>query len=454
MSTRVGTPTGEIVVHVGTEVTGAAVLQRWIARNEALLVHHGLRPATAARPASGAAKLVVPWKDPGALAWHLLAEEVAAHPTQGFVLSNENLWRQSQEVLLRLRTALTGRRVRIVLYVREQAEYLQAVTLEHQRNLDKAFDLGNGDAVARFTRPRRPAYHDVCRRFEAVFGDGSVTARSADPSALVGGHLITDFCSLVGVEPPAPDRLPREEPVLTPVLATALRTRRKDLKPVGPPPDQLDLALRLSAAGVGRPWFLPERNVVSMRMGYRGQNARFAAAYLSNAEDLPGRPAYAPAPDGAEDVDAAVEAMLRHARIGARIGRSGWGGGPGVASRLFADGWELVPSDQPVESGSGAEPARVVAVPCPGVATIRFRLPLERLVDRTPTLLDLRTVADEPLVARCSVNGSDAGILHFPHDRIRIPVDELDVVGLVEIALHPVGDEPLAPVAAVRLIDA
>jgi hypothetical protein len=445
-----GTEQPEVIILAGTESTGGPALQRWLARNPALLAVAGMRVLDTGRPASGTAKHVIPWREPGAMAWRLLAEEVSADPSRRLLLANEGLWRQPPEVLRSVRRALTGRVVRVVLYVREQAEYLQTATLEHQRLPDKAFDINDPAAFSRFANARRPAYYDACRRFEALFGQGSVTVRLAEADALVGGHIVSDFCSLVDIEPPDPATFPQPEPVLTAGLAEALRTRRKELRSLGGVADQVDLALRLSMMGVGSPWFLSEKKVFSVRLAYRTQNARLASEYLTNADHLPTRSVFVSVPD---DVEAATASLLDHVACAGRMGRKGWGGGPGPAKRMFADGWELTDrvDEAPAGAGGTERPPKVMACPTGREATVRFMAPLDRVLDRDTVHLSLRTLYDQPLEATCRVNGQAVGSRVFPPEQIDIPFADLGPLGIIELSLDLEPEAP--PVTAITLSD-
>lgn len=426
--------------------TGTSSIQRSLHRDRAHLQENGIRLLEASRPADDVAKTVVNWRRDQDATWDAVAEELRAlKDFEGtIVLSNELLWLQQPRVLFRLRSLLADRSVVAVAYLREQADYMQWRVLQNQKKLEKAFDFRNPDAFGRFARGRRLDYFEMCRRFESVFGSGSVVGRIYDRSKLAGNDVVSDFYEQLGV--PLPDHSlgwPSANPSLNADFADLIRERRADLAKQHPIADLIDVALRLSSEGVGERYFLSDNDVDQIRSGFATSNQRLASRYLADGAEIPQHPTCWSGV--AADLDRLEEQLLDAARAAPKLGK-GWSGNPANAPRLFNKGWKLEPS---------ADGESVRALLSDSEGTLRFRTSFQREARLGPAGFQLvvRTDGDLPFEADISVNEEPLGTHTFPTSPIAIrPIDSDSRI--TEVAIRAHDPESLPAVVALDLEDA
>lgn len=80
--------------------------------------------------------------------------------------------------------------IQVVIYVRSPASFIQSAYQQRLRN--GGFDL-NLDSLF-------PEYINIIRKLDSVYGEENVTIRVFDRDTLVGGDVVHDFCSVIGME--------------------------------------------------------------------------------------------------------------------------------------------------------------------------------------------------------------------------------------------------------------
>lgn len=428
-----------LILHVGTGKTGTTSIQVALRANEEALLDRGFHVVETNRPFARSAKHKIAWADPADPGWDELAEEVErVRPTgRAVVLSNEALWQADPEGLRHLARVFEGYTPTVVLYVREQAEFVQSLLLQKQKKPEKAVDLSDRDKVDRWIGRRQLDYHEVCATLEGIFGKGSVNARLFDRSAFLEQDLLLDFLHTIGVPDPASldlqqtDANPSIASEFAPILARHRNDPDKDLRY-----EHLqDIACRLTANGLGSRYFLPRDHVEAIRNRYRESNRLFASTYLQNAYALPERDAWTHSDGpGEQELEATLLGIAKRVPT---LGQRGWTGARRVGRRLFLDGWRL-------ENGEsrGAVEAHLVAPR----AMVRFRTPFRHRYRHGQTIeVAVRTLDDRPLRARVVANGEPLGELTFPADTIRIPLEAADPYDEIELLLEPTGDPTERP---------
>jgi hypothetical protein len=137
-----------------------------------------------------------------------LRQELDAAPGTGtLVLSDEHLSsrleRLQEVVRVRQMLARLCREVRVVAYVRNQADLLESIYNEALKNGFHDFDL-----VPDF-EPGQPNswisrtyfdFHATLLRWAQVFGNDRITVRVFDPDTLQQGDVVRDFAALAGLD--------------------------------------------------------------------------------------------------------------------------------------------------------------------------------------------------------------------------------------------------------------
>lgn len=432
-----------VVFHVGTESAGAYALQRALPLDEELLDDAGVYVPRAARPVPHVAKAVLGWKKPDKDAWQELATELEKVPANKTVaLSHEGLWSEGKRALLQLRGLLRGTDLRIVLYLRDQADYLSWRVLDTQRHTKLRFDLDDRDALAAFMSKVQLDYLGAAQQFAKVFGPESVEVVPDTTGTRFDFDEVGDFYRRLGVDGPGPEASAlRYEQMLTPGIAQALRKES-----AGDPAIRsrlMDVALRLSAQGVGVRPVLSPKEVRRLRRRHDVANTRLSELYLGGRRLEPAKP-----DTGITDHrdTAELRRLLREHHQSAPLLTDDWLQRPDPAVRPFADGWAFRELEPVVASPLVARSAATHA-------TLRFRVPYE--LDGTASSgleLHLETEHYDSFLCDVRVNGEAVGTLDAVGE-LRIPLEAGQTsAGVYEIDLRPVGSAPLE-VSALDLRD-
>jgi hypothetical protein len=208
-----------VLLHIGAMKTGTSYLQRMMHANRAVLAGAGyLVPGASGRARGRATRdVMAPTSDelsPGpAAAWLRLAGEMLAHEGAGSVLSHEFLSFATPVQARRIVESFPGRKVRVILTVRDAAGLIPAQWQTNCRNRGKlsfaAFVRGIDRALDGSPDPGKPA-----RLFERTQGvprmlDAWVPQVGADrvhvvtvpPRGAPPDLLWRRFASVLGVDP-------------------------------------------------------------------------------------------------------------------------------------------------------------------------------------------------------------------------------------------------------------
>lgn len=207
-----------IWIHIGTMKTGTTTIQGFLSRNRGRIERLGYHyPRCASQPPfvrvhynlasemrAGRRK-----RSGGRLwGWDEVLREHRANPGTQLVISAETFEVLTAPRVLELRERLRGQDVRIVVYLRPQAEFLESL-------YSQLLKVGAiGQSIEHLIELRRPVldYSRLLARWEP-FGVENIHVRIFDRRCFVGGDLIEDFCSVIGLSPPSRTRGYVPEPV-------------------------------------------------------------------------------------------------------------------------------------------------------------------------------------------------------------------------------------------------
>ena len=429
----------KLILHVGTGKTGTTSIQVALSRNQAALAELGYHVVEGHRHHPHIGKQKLNWRNPADPAWGVLAKEVErVRPTgRHIIMSNEGLWRVEPEFLQKFTEVFQGYEPMVVMYVREQVEWVQSSLLQKQKRIDKRFDLHNQKKLDRWIRRRPLDYLTVCEGMEQALGEGCVHARLFNRAAFIDGDLLVDFFHAIGVADPHQLDLAQGEsnPSLAAQFADILhKAQRGDTGSQLHNKQMQDLACRLTYNGEGTRFFFSRERVEALREQLRPHNEAFVARYLKNGNGLPLKPAWV---TGEEEPVEVIEARM-NAIMGrlVTLGAKGWAGQARMAPKLFPQGWEIT---QLNDHESAATLQGELAV-------VNLRLPFRRRFRHRDGRAQVRLVssATAPLLAEVSVNGQSLGTLNVAQDPITFPVAWCEPIDEVRIELRPL-QAPGAP---------
>ncbi len=419
-----------VVLHVGTERTGSTSIQRTIAANGDHLREHGFLFTEPEGPQQSA-KTRTNWKRLDDSSWDDLEAQIrAVEPGQTLIISNEAMYRTATGLPSeRLAGLFVDFEVSVVLYVREQAEYIQSMLLHNQKNRERASDFTRPDEFEELLRRRNLNYTQMCKRLERVFGDGTVVAKAFAQDALSANDVVIDFFETIGF--PAISELDivrASNSSLTVEMATALRDLINEDTVGARYADLLDAALRLSHNGRGSPYFLSPYDVESIRARFAESNRRFAENYLANATSLPMLDVSRRASNSGLAEDKAELVAL--AEMGPRLAGQ-WLGGRNIGRRLFVEGWDTRTADRQLSASIAGDEA-----------VLRFRSPFNRAFERREQVaVALVPSRKTDASAHCAVevNETDVGLLDLTCEPIVFDSSLLEPDDVVEIKIRPHG---------------
>lgn len=422
-------------LHVGMEKTGSTSIQHALVKHADWLTELGYHVPKAATPGRSA-KHDVEWKDPHDRAWIDLAREIDDVRAEHVILSEETIYCLKPPVLQRIRKMFPDHDFSVILYVREQADFIQALALQSQKKPRGAFNLRNEARVQKFIDSRKLQFNELAESLESVFGRGSLCARMFDRSCFVDGDLFSDFVAALGIENSAGVTAPIHiNPTIGPEFADILRARRAELTAVMAYDEGLNLAGRLTTNGVGSRYFLSEERVSELRQTYRRPNKEFARRFLRNADEIPEKVVWETVEPAFGRLDELGDLLLE---LGGRYPMlvRHWKGDREIGSRMFpSDEWEWSSSSN-----------FLMTRPAKERATLRFRLPYGRSLrgDCEGLSIAIRTEDSSPAAARVSANGGSEAMIAFPEETVFVPVDSCEPYDQVEITVEPVspGDFP------------
>jgi len=379
----------EVILHIGTDKTGSTSIQNNLFLNRAWLTGHSIFvPATGLGAGNGHGALLARLDD-GEMG--RLAEELAAARQRGMdkaLLSWEGMGSLnfSRADIRKLRAALGPDPVRVLVYLREQAQIIQSGHLQQvkrNRNVTTIRALVHPrtpwQAIRAFLRLRNPNrnYYRLLKRWQRAIPGACFTVRIYDPSRLVDGDVVTDFLAQLGVGRdagflPARDNYNESLDVEAAIMLESLQSRQTD-------PEEMSMLVDitqsvLAVEGSSTRYFLDESSVAAIRRHFRASNMRLARHFMGSES----YPFAGTAPCWRRDPIEQIEAGAR--RLAQRVEQlgkiptlMGAASGAELAGRVeLAQGWSQV---QPWGSWSVGR-----------VSRIRFRVFRRRLLQEASGL--------------------------------------------------------------------
>ncbi|NNE73072.1 MAG: hypothetical protein HKN26_05360 [Acidimicrobiales bacterium] len=427
-----------IVLHIGTESAGSAALQRSLHLDVEALRAAGVYVPTAGRPVPHVAKIALGWITPKLDTWEELAKELANvdSDVHTIVMSHESIWSQGKKPLLRLRGLVGSADLSLVMYLRDQADYLSWRVLEAQRHPTKRFDFNDKAQMDSFIRRMELDYLAAAQRLESVFGRESLDIIPENDDAQRDLDLVTDFYKRLGVGELAPDTTQlRTITMLTPGLADALRFA-PGTAPYGvAKADLLDIAMRLSSQGIGARQVLKPDQVGRIRHRYQVSNGQLSQRYLDGRPATVARP-YTNLADH-RSPDELRELLLNHVER-APLLKADWLANPTPTQSPFSRGWVL-------REASPTISPPLVARLHGDVGRLRFRVPFGFEERAGQSGVELLVVPDTPGLHPCRVrvNGRDRGIVDIGATK-SIPLgQDASGLGVFTVDLAPTTADPL-----------
>ena len=236
----------------------------------------------------------------------LLAERIAASE-RDVVLSSEVLQRVEPAAL----AAWLGKEATVVVYIREQVDYLASC---YQQGIKMG--IPRGDFASYLAIPSTVAdgyYLPFLRAWEDVFGRDNLVVRVYDRERLVEGDIVADFLSVLGVDGAADlgDRDDRNPSAGGPLLEALRRINTLDFEELRRRKAIYDTLAELALGNPDYRAKLPIAPdvVAALRDRFAEDNAAVSARYFDGGPLFSLRPIPSAATHGEADVRVALERL-------------------------------------------------------------------------------------------------------------------------------------------------
>lgn len=194
-----------LILHIGSQKTGSTAIQSALDACPQSLAQSGLRFATSGRNHISHNRMwqafVANRPRPPFLR---LREEFKANPDHTHILSCEMFLRpEVAQVFTRFLSAPQRARTRVIVYLRRQDEYFEAMYKQHLKN-----GRFQGDVAAyRAFLGDRLAYAPILDAFDTAFGRENLTVVPYERAEFPGGNVVADFARRIGWHAPPADAL-------------------------------------------------------------------------------------------------------------------------------------------------------------------------------------------------------------------------------------------------------
>ncbi len=206
------------------------------------------------------------------------------------VLSCESLFRLSAPEMIRLRDLIfpIGGEYKIVLYIREQVDYIISnYTMRVRRGDKRSFS----EYVNQKSRDKYIDYEYLIDLWEKNFGYENIIVRTFDRNTLVDGDVVADFLSATNISPSFSNTQPtRRNPSLDAGILAQVRaincqfTNKQALQALESFRTMQKLLVREDFSG--RRILMPEADAQSIRAQFAPSNERVRARYFPDRQSL------------------------------------------------------------------------------------------------------------------------------------------------------------------------
>lgn len=441
---------GTLIIHAGMGKTGTSAIQASLYKNRDVLERHGFRSVEASRSERHtSAKHSLRWKNRRDPEWRRLKQEVraAAKGDGTLIISNENIWKRSPREVRFLCRLFRGLDIKLLVYVREQVDFLESRALQAIKTDSKRWNLDvRGDAgaagVEEFLEKFLPDldFLEMAKRWGRIIGDDNVIARLYSRDSFPNGNVLEDFYEAIGVPADELDMRSESNPSLS-VPFAEICNHSEEYLPEGLRRNEiLDAALRLSKKLTPvPPRFLSPEKAREIRERFAGSNREFFDRFVDNGTEFPMRDR----PSGdAYDLGELAAELKKVIEEWPLLGRKGLG--VKRSAGILHHGWSV----EKRENG-------LVARQDSPEASLRFRVPFRMLLRVGSDAYLLRLECGEGSVPRrVRFNGRDLGTVDLAAG---IPFESswLEKFGNAEVEILGAGeDEPVLEFSGLSVVDA
>ncbi len=289
----------QIILHIGTDKTGSTAIQTCLPANRDWLLSRSVYLPTTGLGADNGHARVLEELDTGLL--QELARELGQARTAGYaraIVSWEGMVRFNRGQIRRLADTLAGFEVRVLIYVRDQAEIIQSAHLQWIKMHANARSLGTlaEPATLRerifayaFLRDPRRNYYRTLRRWQRGLQRPTFSVRAFSKESLTGADVISDFIAQLDIDDNAgfvrtPERTNPSLDVESALLVQGWQ-RSPELR------DELDTLIDVTHSlvrheGARTRYFLDRRAVAAVRKHFQRSNRKLAERFM-HGETLP-----------------------------------------------------------------------------------------------------------------------------------------------------------------------
>lgn len=204
-----------LIIHIGAPKTGTTSLQDFLTEHAETLEAHGVVYPAIGRSSRGKhhdlkSEVRGARADAGRTpAWQALHELRKSRPTHRIVISEESFYYLEPSAIARLPDMIGGGPVTVLVYFRDYASHVVSLYAQGMK-LARALEEGEGlgtkagnellDFDAFFERyMAKPSHFDIISRWAAVFGWPAIQVRPFQRDLLVGGDIVADLLSVMGL---------------------------------------------------------------------------------------------------------------------------------------------------------------------------------------------------------------------------------------------------------------
>lgn len=275
----------ETILHIGTDKTGSTAIQQALFQNREWFHAQSVYiPGTGLGADNGHAALL---ERLDSASLDQLRTELESAEQQGFtaaIISWEGMCRYKPAQIRKLCSALRAFDLRLLVYLREQADIIQSAHLqwiEMNRNAIPVASLAEPSNLYQTLRKklflRLPGrdYHALLKRWLAARADMKISVRTFEASSLVTGDVVADFLAQLGLS--IDDHFKRHENEVNPSIdvetALMLQSWRERSLSENELRTRMDIAIAIAETEPTRArYFFDRRAVHEVRRHYSRSN--------------------------------------------------------------------------------------------------------------------------------------------------------------------------------------